>query len=452
MKQSTRIVIIGGGLSGTLVALNLARSHPHAEFVLLEKNPGMIGRGVAYHHDFTHQPLNVVAAGMSLFPDQPSHFLDWLHVNHFRYRHLLPEVFPKVFVPRKIFGDYIVEHLDHAHHLAPGRFQIRIDEAISLVKSGKTYIVQLESGAQLEADHVVLALGNFPPADLFSENDPQNKDPRYFTNPWSDKIYSHITGDENILLVGTGLTAIDVILGLKVRGFNGKIRMISRRGKLPMAHDLSADPVKLEYPGHLHPRDAYAWVKEQMNAHKHVPWTAVIDGLRPITQAFWQDWTIDEKKYFLKRLRPFWEIARHRIPGASSVVLNQLVESGQLMIGKGQINAAQSLPEGIRVVYDFEKVQQEGVFQKLINCTGPESNYRKVKFPIIRNLIEQGKVVSDELGLGIRCSVDGAIIDANGEKVPGLWCVGPMRKAVLWETTAIRELREQAVQMAKLVN
>ncbi|CAN5914208.1 FAD/NAD(P)-binding protein [soil metagenome] len=442
-----KIVIIGGGLSGTLVALNLARSNKDVEFVLVEKNPGMLGRGVAYHHDFTHQPLNVIAAGMSLFPDQPLHFLNWLQVNHFRYKHLLPEVFPKVFVPRKIFGDYIVEHLDEAHHLAPGRFQIRIDDAVSLEQKGEEYKISLESGAVLQADHVVLALGNFPPADLFDAADPQNKDPRYFSNPWSDKIYSNIIGNENIMLVGTGLTAIDVILGLKLRGFNGKITMISRRGKLPLAHDLTADPVKLEYPGHLHPRDAYFWVKGKINSNKHIPWTAVIDGLRPLTQKFWQQWSIDEKKYFLKRLRPFWEIARHRIPGASAVILDQLVESGQLLIGKGQIIKAHSTPEGIQLDYNFDKKKQEGLFQKLINCTGPESNYRKVRFPIIRNLIEQGKVVSDELGLGIRCSEDGAIIDANGEKVQGLWCVGPMRKAVLWETTAIRELREQAVEL-----
>ncbi len=447
-----KIVIIGGGLSGTLVALNLARSKKDVEFVLVEKNPGMLGRGVAYHHDFTHQPLNVVAAGMSLFPDQSLHFLNWLQVNHFRYKHLLPEVFPKVFVPRKIFGDYIVEHLDQAHQLASGRFQIRIDNAVSLENSGKEYKICLESGALLYADHVVLALGNFPPADLFDANDPQNKDPRYFSNPWSDKIYSDITGTENIMLVGTGLTAIDVILGLKVRGFNGKITMISRRGKLPLAHDLTADPVKLEYPGHLHPRDAYFWVKGKINNNKHIPWTAVVDGLRPLTQKFWQEWTIDERKYFLKRLRPFWEIARHRIPGVSAVILDQLVESGQLLIGKGQINKALSTPDGIQLDYNFDKKKQEGLFQKLINCTGPESNYRKVRFPIIRNLIEQGKVVSDELGLGISCSADGGIIDSNGEKVPGLWCVGPMRKAVLWETTAIRELREQAVELATKVS
>ncbi len=446
-----KIVIIGGGLSGTLVALNLARSNKDVEFVLVEKNPGMLGRGVAYHHDFTHQPLNVVAAGMSLFPDDPTHFLNWLQVNHFRYKHLLPEVFPKVFVPRKIFGDYIVEHLEQAHHLAPGRFQIRIDDAISLREIGKEYEISLESGALLSADHVVLALGNFPPADLFDAADPQNKDPRYFSNPWSDRIYSNIIGNENIMLVGTGLTAIDVILGLKVRGFNGKITMISRRGKLPLAHDLTADPVKLEYPGHLHPRDAYFWLKGKISSNKHIPWTAVIDGLRPMTQKFWREWSLDEKKYFLKRLRPFWEIARHRIPGASAVILDQLVESGQLHIGKGQINKASSLAEGIRVDYNFDKNKEEILFQKLINCTGPESNYRKVRFPIIRNLMEQGKVVSDELGLGISCSVEGAILGEDGKEVKGLWCVGPMRKAVLWETTAIRELREQAVELALLL-
>lgn len=449
--MSKKIVIIGGGLSGALSAMSLLQYSDDSQIILLEKNPEKLGRGVAYHHDFTHQPLNVVAAGMSLFGDQPMHFVEWLEENHFRYNHLIPEVNAQIFVPRKIYGDYVIEHLELLHHQHKRRLQIRIDEALSLKEKEDGFSISLESGVDIFAHHVILAMGNFPPADLFEENDPMNTDPRYFSIPWMDRIYSNIHGRENILLVGTGLTAVDVVLGLKMRGFGGKVKMISRKGRLPLPHNLSAKPVALEYPGHLHPRDIYFWIKEKIAEHKNVPWHAVIDGLRPITQKIWTEWSLSEKRYFLKRLRPFWEIARHRIPETSSKILDQLKEVGQIEIGKGVVLKTKALSEGIEVEYRFENETRTEVFQKLINCTGPESNYRKVKFPIIRNLMEQGKVVSDELGLGINCTADGRIQNAKNEIENGLWCIGPMRKSALWETTALREIREQAIQLALML-
>ncbi|MGH8559493.1 MAG: FAD/NAD(P)-binding protein [Methylococcales bacterium] len=178
----------------------LAGSKNGDEIIMLEKDPELLGRGVAYHHDFTHQPLNVVAAGMSLFPDQPNHFVKWLEQNGFRYNHLLPSVSPKTFVPRKIFGDYIVEHLEKAHHEHATSLQIRIDEVLAIERKNEKLRATLESGIVLLADHVVLALGNFPPGDLFPGNEAVTRAPGYFANPWTDQVYAHITGNENILL------------------------------------------------------------------------------------------------------------------------------------------------------------------------------------------------------------------------------------------------------------
>src|SRR6185436_2748296 len=153
----------------------------------------------------------------SLFSDKPLHFVEWLNQNHLRYNHLISEVKPDLFVPRKIYGDYILEQLELLHHKHKGHLQIRIDEAISMRQTENGYSVELESGVAIPADHVILALGNFPPGDLFGEKDPMNSDSRYFSIPWKDRIYSNRNGDENNLLVRTGLTAIDAVLGLKMR-------------------------------------------------------------------------------------------------------------------------------------------------------------------------------------------------------------------------------------------
>lgn len=448
--MAKRIIIVGGGLSGTLLSLQLA-GNENAEIILLEKNPQMLGRGVAYNYDFTHQPLNVPASGMSLYPDKPDHFVEWLHQNAFRYNHLLNSVSPKTFVPRKIFGDYIVEHLQKAHHEQATSFQIRIDEVLSVKRLGTKLEATLESGIKLEADHIVLALGNFPPGDLFPENPEVIGAQGYFPNPWTDRVYSHLSGNENILLVGTGLTAVDVVLGLKTRNFKGNISMLSRRGKLPLPHDLSHPPVEIADPGYLSPRDAFRWLTNEIRRRRNTPWTAVMDGIRPHTQNIWRRWSWDEKKYFMRRLRQIWEVVRHRIPAQSSTILSEMIAAGQLHIGKAKINSAKLHANGIEVFWNDDNGTHSGVFQKVINCTGPESNYRKVKLPILADLVEQGLVVNDPIGLGILCTEEGNILDKDNQPVNGLWCMGPMRKAVLWETTAIRELRLQAKELAQLV-
>lgn len=449
--MAKKIIIVGGGLSGTALSICLANQSETTEIILVEKNPEMLGRGIAYQHDFLHQPLNVPAAGMSLYPDRPSDFVEWLQSNHFRYNYIVDEASPKTFVSRKVFGDYVIEQLDRTHRAAAGRFQIRIDEVISVQDEGDQKNVLLASGVTLRADHVVLALGNFPPADLFHEDSSVYDDPRYFSNPWSDRVYSHIRGDEEILLVGSGLTAVDVLLGLKLRRFEGRITMLSRRGRLPLPHDLSMPAFPVTPPDNLSPNEMFRWLRNEIAAHPDVPWAAIMDGLRPHTQRVWSSWNVVQKKQFLRRFRPFWEVARHRIPGASSEVLNGMMQSGQLTLFRGFVVEGRSEKNGIEVLYSNDGKFRNGTFHKVINCTGPESNYRKLRLPIIRDLVECGKVTTDELGLGIACTVEGHVINQNGDKETGLWCIGPMRKAVLWETTALREIREQADALAKLL-
>ncbi|MFZ2170852.1 MAG: FAD/NAD(P)-binding protein [Methylococcaceae bacterium] len=447
----TQVIIIGGGLSGALAAMQLAQSPGGPDVLMIEKNPELLGRGVAYQYDFTHQPLNVVAGGMGLFSDKPMDFVEWLESNHFKYNHLIEKVSPQEFIPRKIFGDYVLENLERVQHEAAGRLQIRIDEAISILDFGMRKTVVLASGNTLHADHIVLALGNFPPADLFLQDNPVKNDPRYYANPWSDKVYSHITGDEDILLVGSGLTAVDIVLGLILRKFKGKVTMLSRRGRLPLPHGLSDPPFQILEPEIKHPRKMLLWIRDLIRNNPEIPWPSVLDGLRPFTKKIWQKWTINEKKYFLQKIRPYWEIARHRIPAKSASLLNEMMYAGQLELKKGYIVNAKATDSGIEIVYRSESNDIRQIFHKVINCTGPESNYRKVRFPIISDLIGRGKVKTDELGLGIKCTFEGRIINDQDKIEEGIWCIGPMRKSVLWETTALRELREQATELVSLI-
>jgi len=449
--MSSTVIIIGGGLSGALAAMQLVQFPNGPQVVLIEKNPELLGRGVAYHYDFTHQPLNVVAAGMSLFIDRPLDFVEWLQKNHFKYNHLIDEVSPQAFIPRKIFGDYLLENLVNVQHSAAGRFQIRIDEAISIIDFGTRKTVVLASGKAIHADHVILALGNFPPADIFKQDNPLRNDPRYCANPWSDKVYSQLEGDEAILLVGSGLTAVDIVLGLLLRKFKGKVTLLSRRGCFPLPHDLSHPAFQINELAVKPPRQLLLWLRRLIRNNPDVPWPSILDGLRPHTKKIWLNWTVEEKKYFLQKIRPYWEIARHRIPEKSSSLLNSMASAGQLELKKGYLVDTAATDGGIAIVYRAGQQEVRQVFDKVVNCTGPESNYRKVRFPIISELISRGKVTTDTLGLGILCTPEGKIINAQNEIEAGLWCIGPMRKAVLLETTALREIREQAAELALLI-
>ncbi len=449
--MSSTVIIIGGGLSGALAAMQLAQFPNGPQVVLIEKNPELLGRGVAYHYDFTHQPLNVVAAGMSLFADRPLDFVEWLQKNHFKYNHLIDEVSPQAFIPRKIFGDYLLENLENVQQAAVGRLQIRIDEAISIVEFGTRKTVVLASGKAIHADHVILALGNFPPADIFKRDNPLRDDPRYCANPWSDKVYSQLEGGEAILLVGSGLTAVDIVLGLLLRKFKGKVTLLSRRGCFPLPHDLSHPAFQINELAVKPPRQLLLWLRRLIRNNPDVPWPSILDGLRPHTKKIWFNWTVEEKKYFLQKIRPYWEIARHRIPEKSSSLLHSMASAGQLELKKGYLVDAAATDSGIAIVYRAGQQDVRQVFDKVVNCTGPESNYRKVRFPIISELIGRGKVTTDTLGLGILCTPEGKIINAQNEIEAGLWCIGPMRKAVLLETTALREIREQAAELALLI-
>jgi uncharacterized NAD(P)/FAD-binding protein YdhS len=154
----------------------------------------------------------------------------------------------------------------------------------------------------------------------------------------------------------------------------------------------------------------------------------------------------------MKRIRPIWEVIRHRIPVQSSFVLTEMISSGQLTIHKGQVQHAKLAGEQIEISWESDRKTATNSFSKVVNCTGPESNYRKVRLPVLTDLMNKKMLVNDELGLGIACTYDGKLIGENGKTVQGLWCIGPMRKAVLWETTAIRELRIQASEIASEIS
>jgi len=86
---------------------------------------------------------------------------------------------------------------------------------------------------------------------------------------------------------------------------------------------------------------------------------------------------------------------------------------------------------------------------RVINCTGPETDVRKVEDAFVQRLVRDGLVRPDALGLGLDTDAHGSLVDRAGMVQDRLMLVGPLRKGQLWENTAVPELRGEALAMAR---
>jgi uncharacterized NAD(P)/FAD-binding protein YdhS len=57
----------------------------------------------------------------------------------------------------------------------------------------------------------------------------------------------------------------------------------------------------------------------------------------------------------------------------------------------------------------------------------------------------------DPLRIGINTDNHGCVIGTFGKATANLYALGPLRKATLWETTAVPEIREHALELAERI-
>lgn len=447
------ITIVGGGFSGSMVAVHLLKKATHPLAIKLIERQPFIGRGIAYSSNLDCHLLNVPAGKMSAFPDEPNHFLHWLNSRADR----LQPIDANNFVPRSLYGKYIQEVVREAVALAPqGVYLERItDEAVSIKRTIKGAIVHLASGKELRCDRVVLALGNFPSYAPPVQNSSFYSSKRYLASFWSYPSLTNIASDSHVLLVGSGLTAVDAIATLHQQGHQGKIYVISRRGLLPQPHRHTRP-----YPPFLSaddsPKTIRALVRQvrqeiEIAVTQGYSWQAVIDSLRCETQLLWQSLPLAEKHRFLRHIQSYWNIHRHRIAPEIAQIISKMQDSAQLVFWAGRIQTYYENADGVDVVIRRRRSQdfvslRAGV---VINCTGLESNYRKVQHPLIIDLLASGFICPDSLGLGLAVAPNGSLIDADGKVQNRLFTLGSACRSCLWETTAVAEIRAQAKNLAE---
>lgn len=466
MLQSSlpqRIAIIGGGFSGAMVAAQLLRQATHPLQIKLIEPRTAVGRGVAYSTVFDCHLLNVPAGKMSAFPELPDHFLNWLKSRPNLDELLSEPLTPGTFVPRRVYGVYIQAVLAEAQkHAAPGvELECLQDEAEAICPSPEGAVVYLKNGQVLSeilaVNQVVLALGNFPPSDPPVLDRSFYQSARYISNPWATQALRSIDPAQPVLLVGSGLTMLDWAVGLHQQGFRSKIHVVSRHGLLPQPHQ-TGQPYQLATTERTFTptvRSLLQWVRQEVEIAQQqgCDWRAVIDAIRPYTQVLWRSLPLAERRRFLRHARPYWEIHRHRVAPKVAETIDQMVQSGQLQIQAGRIHHYREHEQGVEV---FVRPRHEAQLRSIqvatvVNCTGSECNYRKFRLYLIESLLKEGLVQPDPLNLGLETADNGALIRADGAASEWLFTIGSARKANLWETTAVPELRQQAAGLAKVL-
>ncbi len=437
-----KIAIIGGGFSGALMAINLVRNGgPKA--ILIERKP-VAGRGLAYSTSHEAHLLNVRASNMSAFPDQPDHFVAWLSSQG------TPA--SDAFVPRALYGQYLSDLLAEAKQAAPERLEICHDEAIDIAlasnKDPHEVTIQLKSGTRVNANTAILALGNLPP--LTPEGlDPAELGHHYIADPWSADLTQRLGDDDDLLVIGTGLTMVDVVLLLDEYGFKGRITAISRRGLVPRVHGASTTDLP---PLAERPKGEITAMLRMVRARSDlIGWRAAIDELRPFTQAIWQAASETQKLRFLRHLRPWWDVHRHRLAPVVAERIEALRGAGRLRVIAGRTQSFRLQQDHVEVSWlpRGSGETKHGTFARVINCTGPQSDPTRTHDQLVLSLVANGLAQADALGLGLAVDSQGHLLSKGDKKNTALLSLGPMTRGTFWEITAVPDIRKQVWDIAR---
>ena len=450
----TTVAIIGGGFSGAILALNLMAEGGAGDHVILIEKRAAIGPGQAYSTSEPTHLLNIPASGMSPFTAQPDAFVAFLAER----RDLLPPDAPSIaacYAPRAAYGRFLDELVETK--LQPGRGRpdlTRVQGTATDIIDDDGSVILLEDGRSFRADRVVLATGNLPPrAPAGVEGWIEDED-FYLGDPWNVAALDSIASDETVLLLGAGLTMIDVALSLDARGHRGEIVAISRHGLLPRAQEPAGEwKPFIDLDKSRSVRRLVRLVRSQIAKARSEGqnWQSVLNSLRPFTQALWRGFPAAERARFIRHVRPWWDAHRHRIAPAIGAKLRALLATGRLRHVVGRLKRLQRIADGV----DAEIKLRGGAgtvhlrIDRLINCSGPNYDFAASDVTLLKRLNDKGRISLNRHRLGVSVTDDLATVDRDGAASRDLYAIGPMLRGQYWETNAVPEIAVQAEALAR---
>ena len=450
----TRIAIIGGGYSGVMTAVNLARLSLRPLLITLINHGRPTARGMAYGTRRVEHLLNVAARNMSAFPDQPDHFLQWLRTRS-EYDTVPDVELRERFIPRMIYGDYLrslmQQYLQCPAESALVRTSFVEGEALDVRTENGGAVVHLSGGGRVEAEHIVLATGNEAPAELPGA-ETLHEHAAWIGNPWlawEDRLPA---SGGTIVLLGTGLTTVDAIITLRALGWQGVVHAVSRNGRLPHAHfrgieyphfpPLGVDLAELGLQRLLALMEQHCARLRDLGANPAI----IVDKLRPYTQRIWQKFALEERLQFARHHASRWNVLRHRIAPEIHAQVTTAQLTGQLQVHAASIKGVEADGRQVRVQLDGGESLAGDL---VINATGPHTKFTDTRSVLLRNLLRSGLAAPDDMEMGVRSDADHTLIDRDGRRSEMLLALGPLLRGTLWETIAVPELRGQARRVAE---
>ena len=318
------------------------------------------------------------------------------------------------------------------------------------------HLLSFRDDAPAAFDRVVLCIGNLPPT-LPCEAVGQLDRPRYIADPWHEPELADIPAEAPVAIIGTGLTAVDVVLSLLDQGHRGPDHgtVPSRSDPAAPRGDPSLSRLHGERTGAGKPaRRLFARLRTEIRKAEAdgFDWRSVIDAFRPHTERCWRALPEAERRRFLRHVRPYWDIHRHRMAPQAAERLWDAFRRGQLVRRKGRLMAIAE--DGADLVLRYRS--RDGRMHHLraahvINSSGPQFDVSRLDHPLVTSALQQGLARPDPLGLGLEVTSDFRSSGADGTPSPGLLALGPIALGGCWESTAVPELRVQCARAGSML-
>jgi uncharacterized NAD(P)/FAD-binding protein YdhS len=436
------VIIVGGGFSGMMLAVHLLSDPRGPGVVLIERAP-VVGRGRAYADLGQPWRLNVCAGNMSAFPADPGHFLRWWAERN-------PSAAHDDFVERRIYGRYLQDILGAVRSRPDAAERLRIvhGEAVGAACDHAGAKVRLRSGETLSGERLVLALGAGPPRPL-PGLEGLDRD-LHVADPWSAAVTDGLNPGDEVLLLGSGLTMIDAALALASAGAS-RIHALSRRGLTPRAHKLDGEP--RPEPPLESPRTATGQLRLLRRDADALGWRAAVDARRPVTTQLWRSLPPPERQRMLRHLRPWWDAHRHRLAPELAEQVSELKARGRLHVSAGRLIRARAVGRGVEVIWRHRGSWTERALsvRRVVNCTGLGGLSTLRGEPLVRSLLDAGRIRADRDRLGVDVDDDSRAYDALGCTSDRLFVLGPLTQGAFWEATAVPDLRNRVLLLAEQI-
>lgn len=444
------IAVVGGGAAGAAAFGELLARYDvgTVHWIVGQHAPG---RGVAYATRDDRHLLNVRAAGMGVFQEHGEDFIQ--HASR-----QLGQVKGTDFLPRRLFGDFVQAQVGariDAARRAGRSFRIHPESAREVVRRGEGgYAVRVGADRWIDVQHVVLAVGALSQRPLRTVSTTALAGGAYELDPW--RLDRHPTPPRRVVVIGTGLTAVDTLLSASVRWPHAELVAVSRHGLWPLTHstlplaayarqrELNQDLLESSGPAAMFRR-----VREAMAENAETDWRSIIDGLRPINALLWQRMSHARRRQFLRHARWIWEASRHRMAPASGEAIHQLMEEGRLQVRAARVlDVDGSAPLQVTLRERATQFVTSIEADLVVQATGLDTAVAFGAHELLSQLLRDGLAVADPLQLGVLARADGQLLDAGGAPLPGLHALGSLLRGNLWECTAMPEIRAAAHGLA----